>query len=74
MTLMLRNVDEKILNIIENLKDIKNDLEIIRDDAYIEQAQKDYADFKAGKMSFMDYADLDKRLESTLTQYEKNSF
>lgn len=74
MTLMLRNVDERILNMIENLKDIKNDLEIIRDDIYIEQAQKDYVDFKAGKMSFMDYVELDKKLESTLTQYEKNSF
>ena len=51
MTLMLKNVDEKTLQSIEQLRSVNNKLEIIKDESYITQAQKDYEAYKAGGVS-----------------------
>lgn len=73
MTLMLKNVDEKTLQSIEQLRSVNNKLEIIKDESYIAQAQKDYEAYKAGELGFINSAELENELEASLAKYEAPS-
>ena len=73
MTLMLKNVDEKTLRSIEQLRSVNSKLEIIKDESYIAQAQKDYEAYKAGELGFINSAELENELEASLAKYEAPS-
>ncbi|WP_407381212.1 hypothetical protein [Helicobacter sp.] len=73
MTLMLKNVDEKTLQSIEQLRSVNSKLEIIKDESYIAQAQKDYEAYKAGELGFINSAELENELEASLAKYEAPS-
>lgn len=73
MTLMLKNVDEKTLQSIEQLRSVNSKLEIIKDESYITQAQKDYEAYKAGELAFVNSVELENELESSIAKYETPS-